>query len=264
MDIAILGCGWLGLPLGESLAKSNTVKGSVTSTEKFLQLQDKGITPFCIDLNVINVEALQDFLDGCDVLIISIPPKAGVKSNLSYTERIKELILHIASSGVKNVLFTSSISVYGEDESLPVVDETTLPVPLTESGKQVLQAEKILQECPDFKTTIIRLGGLVGGERHPVYHLAGKQNLENANGPVNLINREECIDIITRIIEKELWGEVFVAVHPTTKSRKEYYTEKAKEFGLPEPHFSEGASTKGKIVRGQKKLATVLGFSFFK
>jgi nucleoside-diphosphate-sugar epimerase len=262
MNIAILGCGWLGLPLGESLAKSNTVKGSVTSTERFPLLQEKGIMPFCIDLNAPDVEVLQNFLDGCDVLIISIPPKAGVKSDLSYPERIKIIIPHIASSGVKNVLFTSSVSVYGEDESLPVVDETTLPNPQTESGKQVLEAEMLLQDCPDFKTTIIRLGGLVGGERHPVYHLAGKQNLENANGPVNLINREECIDIITRIIQRQCWGEVFTAVHPTTKSRKEYYTEKAKEFGLPEPQFSEGGSSKGKVVKGQDKLAALLGFTF--
>lgn len=262
MKISILGCGWLGLPLGESLAKLHSVKGSVTHPEKFASLQDKGVTPFCIDLNAHDDNVLHEFLNGCDVLIISIPPKATVKSDLNYPERIKRLIPYIAALGVKNVLFTSSISVYGEDESLPIVDETSQPHPQTDSGKQVLQAERLLQECADFKTTIIRLGGLVGGERHPVFHLAGRKNIENPHGPVNLINRQECINIITRIIEKEVWDEVFTAVHPTAKTREEYYTEKALELELPAPHFSETGVTKGKVVKGQEKLASVLGFTF--
>jgi len=264
MQISILGCGWLGLPLGESLAKSHTVKGSVTSAEKFMLLQEKGIMPFRIDLNAPDEATIRDFLHGSDALIICIPPKAALKSDLSYPERIKVLIPYIASSGVKSVLFTSSISVYGESDALPVVDETTTPNPQTESGKQVFAAEQLLQECVDFKTTIVRLGGLVGGERHPVYHLAGKQNLENAYGPVNLVDREECIAIITRVIQKGCWGEVFTAVHPLGETRKEYYTGKAQELGLPLPHFSETGITKGKIVKGQQKLAELLDFSFKK
>lgn len=262
MKISILGCGWLGLPLGESLAQSYSVKGSVTTAEKFPALQEKGIVPFCVDLNAPDEVAIQEFLSGSDVLIICIPPKAAVKSNLSYSERINELIPCIAISRVKNVLFTSSISVYSESKALPEVDEATAPNPQTESGRQVLAAEELLKACGDFKTTIIRLGGLVGGERHPVHHLAGRENLENPNGPVNLVERDECISIIARIIEKGCWGEVFTAVHPTHKTRKEYYTEKAQVMGLPAPHFDEKSITKGKIVKGQQKLIDLLGFSF--
>lgn len=262
MNIAILGCGWLGLPLGKSLSEKYNVKGSVTSPEKFTLLQQNGISPFCIDLNNPVASSLTAFLEGVEVLVIAIPPKAAVKSDLSYPERLKGLIPYIAAAGIKKVLFTSSISVYGEDENLPVVDETTLPNPTTESGKQVLAAEQLLQGCPDFKTTVIRLGGLVGGERHPVYHLAGRGNVDNPNGPVNLVNREECVEIISRIIERECWDEVFVAVHPETLTRKEYYTHTAAQLNLAAPHFNEASATKGKVVKGQEKILGLLGFIF--
>lgn len=263
MQISILGCGWLGFPLAETLVKNHTVKGSVTTPEKLATLQAAGIQPYCIDLNNPDAATVTAFLRGSDVLVIAIPPKLRAETGISYPEKLNNLLPYIVSAGIKNVLFTSSISVYGESEALPQVDETTIPIPETESGRQVLAAEQVLALCTDFKTTIVRLGGLTGGERHPVYHLAGRQNLENPEGPVNLINREECIGILTAVIDKNCWGEVFTAVHPETKNRKEYYTEKAAELGLPLPNFVEG-SVKGKFVKGQDKLMDLLGFSFEK
>jgi len=50
--ISILGCGWLGLPLGEYLKqKSYKIKGSTISIEKLGLLKKKGIEPFLINLN---------------------------------------------------------------------------------------------------------------------------------------------------------------------------------------------------------------------
>lgn len=262
MTISILGCGWLGLPLGAHLAKTHRVRGSVTTKEKLPLLQEQGITPFCIDLNAPDPVVLQAFLHQTDVLVIAIPPKAAVKSNLSYAERIKALLPPILLCGVKNVVFTSSISVYDEGVHLPTVDETTQPLPQTESGKMVLEAENILRQNTAFATTIIRLGGLAGAARHPVYHLAGKENLDNPLGPVNLVYLDECVNILTHIIEKERFGEVFVAVHPTNKNRSTFYTEQAEALGLPLPHFKVTAAAKGRIVRGQQKLMDLLNFYF--
>jgi Trk K+ transport system NAD-binding subunit len=46
MKIAILGCGWLGFPLGKNLvAKGHQVVGSVTSEAKTIPLSEAGIQP---------------------------------------------------------------------------------------------------------------------------------------------------------------------------------------------------------------------------
>ncbi len=262
MQISILGCGWLGLPLAEALVKIHTVKGSVTTTAKLPVLKEKGVLPFQVDLNNPDADAITGFLHGSEVLVVAIPPKVRAEGAISYPDKLKALVPYIVQAGIKKVLFTSSISVYGENETVPEVDELTEPNPQTESGKQVLASERVLQSCNDFSTTIVRLGGLVGGERHPVYHLSGRDNIENPHAPVNLINREECVEILSKIIERNVWGEVFTAVHPETRTRQEYYTGVAKDLGLTAPKFVQYGSTVGKIVKGQEKLQRFLGITF--
>ena len=77
LKIAIIGCGWLGLPLAKKLIKENfIVKGSTTSKEKISVLKTEKIEPFLIDLNKnLDKEILNSFLKNVDVLIINIPPK---------------------------------------------------------------------------------------------------------------------------------------------------------------------------------------------
>ncbi len=51
MQISILGCGWLGVPLAESLIKKGfSIKGSTTSEEKIEILTKKGIEAFLISI----------------------------------------------------------------------------------------------------------------------------------------------------------------------------------------------------------------------
>ena len=45
--IAVLGCGWLGLPLAKKLHSiGHTIKGSTTTKEKLLRLESNVMIPF--------------------------------------------------------------------------------------------------------------------------------------------------------------------------------------------------------------------------
>jgi nucleoside-diphosphate-sugar epimerase len=149
-------------------------------------------------------------------------------------------------------LFISSTSVYADDNS--IVTEDTLPEPESESGKQVLEAENLLRENRNFKTTILRFGGLIGGDRHPVKFMAGKKGLANPYAPVNLIHRDDCIGIINAIIKKDAWNEIFNGVAPQHPTRKDYYTQKAVEMGLALPEFDDSAIPIGKTVKANKAI----------
>ena len=51
MRISILGCGWLGLPLGKYLLqKGHLIKGSTTDKDKMETLKASGIQPFLLVL----------------------------------------------------------------------------------------------------------------------------------------------------------------------------------------------------------------------
>nr|WP_315247855.1 NAD(P)H-binding protein [uncultured Flavobacterium sp.] len=263
--ISILGCGWLGLPLAKKLIeKGNSLNGSTTSENKLPILKDTGINSFLITLESESVsESIIDFLAECEILIIDIPPKLRVVNpdieKKVFVEKIKNLIPFIEKSSVKKVLFVSSTSVYGDENDL--ITEETNPNPETESGKQLLLAEEMLQKNQNFETTILRFGGLIGEDRHPVKFLAGKENLANADAPVNLIHQNDCISIIEEIINQSKWNDFFNAVAPFHPTREYYYTQKAVEQKLPLPQFSPEKSNIKKVISSDK-IGTVLNYKF--
>lgn len=276
--ISILGCGWLGLPLAKSLlSKDYEVKGSTTSESKLSLLKNAGISPFQIQLKEHKIIGnMEDFLKETDVLVIDIPPglrkETSASNEMTFVNKIKNLIPFIKKSDVQKVVFVSSTSVYGDDFPIVEVSEDTQPNPDTESGKQLVIAETLLQSNPHFKTTVIRFGGLLGDDRHPVKFLAGRTNIENPEAPVNMIQREDCIGIIEEILKHSEaseqhdnweWNQTFNAVAPQHPTRKDYYHKKADILNLPLPTFAENSESKGKII-SSKKVETILGYSFQK
>lgn len=269
--ISVLGCGWLGLPLAKSLLeKGYEVKGSTTTSEKISILENTGIAAFKIALSeneiVGNIDA---FLSNSEILIIDIPPKLRGNSPENFVSKIQYLIPFIEKSSIENVLFVSSTSVYAD---LPldcargdknIITEATIPNPDTESGKQLLEAERLLQNNPNFKTTIVRFGGLIGEDRHPIHFLAGRKNIENPEVPINLIHQIDCIGIIEDILVKNYFGELVNAVASFHPTRKEYYSEKAIELHLPLPEFDENKISIGKTIFSDK-LEKVLNYKFRK
>ncbi|MCV2485508.1 NAD-dependent epimerase/dehydratase family protein [Flavobacterium sp. SH_e] len=264
-QISILGCGWLGLPLAKALIeKGNSVNGSTTSENKLSILKDLGVHSFLVKLESESVsENINTFLAKSEILIIDIPPKLRAADPNSekkiFVEKIQTLIPFIEKSTVKKVLFVSSTSVYGDNNSF--INEETIPNPETESGKQLVLAENLLQENQNFETTILRFGGLIGEDRHPVKFLAGKENLENPDAPINLIHQNDCIKIIEEIIIQSKWNEVFNAVAPFHPTREEYYTNKAIEMSLEKPKFSSEKSNIKKVISSEK-IEKTLSYQF--
>jgi nucleoside-diphosphate-sugar epimerase len=262
-QISILGCGWLGMPLSKSLLeKGFSVKGSTTSLEKISALESNGIEAFQIELSETEIKGeIDSFLKNSEILIIDIPPKLRSNSSETFVKKIQNLIPFIEKVKIEKIIFISSTSVYGDYNS--VVTEATKPNPDTESGKQLLETETVLQSNTNFKTTVIRFGGLIGEDRHPIHFLAGRKNIENPEAAINLIHQKDCIGIIKAVIEQDCFGESFNAVAPFHPTRKEYYTQKAMELGLLLPEFDENRNSFGKII-DSNLLFSELNYTFQK
>jgi nucleoside-diphosphate-sugar epimerase len=274
-QISILGCGWLGLPLAKSLLeKGFSINGSTTSLEKIAVLENMGISAFQISLFEDKIEGNLDlFLSNSEVLIIDIPPKLRGNSSdtstalsMTFVAKIQNIIPFIEKASVEKVLFVSSTSVYEDTSDLRNVSEETIPNPDTESGRQLLEAEQLLQSNKNFQTTILRFGGLIGEDRHPIKFLAGRKNIENPEGPINLIHQVDCIGIIEKILlqgQSDTWSsnKAFNAVAPFHPTRKEYYTQKAIALNLPLPEFDESKISIGKTILSDK-IEKVLNYEF--
>lgn len=249
--VSILGCGWLGTALGKRLlSKRFIVKGSTTSTEKYNVLETTGIQPYYIKIGADSLDIDYTSFFNADVLIIAIPPKRVQNIIDVFPKQISQVIQFIQKLEIKQVLFISSTSVFeNRDRTVREGDEG---IPEKSSGKALLKAEKMLMELKEIKTTILRFGGLIGYDRNPSKFLAGKRNVPG-NTPVNLIHRDDCVKIITEILEKDIWGEVFNACSPEHPSKMEFYTKAAKISNLPIPGFI-GKPEKYKIINSDKLI----------
>jgi nucleoside-diphosphate-sugar epimerase len=259
VQISVLGCGWLGLPLAKALLKESfTISGSTTSPEKIELLTGAGINPSIINLDEdLSNQETTEFLRESEILIINVPPKSHL-GDTTYAGKLEKLLPFIQIAGITKVLFVSATSVYPDDNGIATEDSTTTT---DVRGRELLKAEQVFTTQPEFKTTVLRFSGLMGEERHPVKFLAGRENIANPDAPVNLIHLNDCIGIILKIIEKESWGEVYNGSAPSNPSRIDYYTKKAVEYNLPEPKFNHDVPSVGKTISA-KKVTDVLGYSF--
>jgi len=256
--VSILGCGWLGLPLGKHLRNRRfSVKGSVTSPEKFGLLRTSGIVPYRISLNDAGMEIDDPSFFETDVLIISIPPRRIDGIERIFPTQIAQLIPIILKSGIRKVIFISSTSVY--PENFKTATENDVITPDKESGKACLAAENLLNHLTDFETTILRFGGLIGADRNPARFLL-KSDRAVANIPVNLIHQDDCIGIIAAILEKDLWGETLNACCPEHPLKKDFYGKAAQISGMPEPLISN--QTEAYKIVDSSKLKRLLKYKY--
>ncbi len=258
--ISILGCGWLGLPLAQHLIRlSMLVKGSTTHPDKLSFLEQNNIIPYLIQFNPeINPGYQPEFFQ-CDVLVVNIPPGRRPDVVSFYTRQMQSLISLIIKSQLKKVLLISSTSVY-PDINREVTEEDA-GTPDKSSGEALLWAEEAFRQHAHFSTTILRFCGLYGPDRNPGRFLAGKTLSAMGNAGVNLIHQEDCIQIISRILRQEIWGEVLNACADQHPAKKDFYPLAAQSAGLPAPIFEGREEEKFKII-SSKKLKEKLNYTF--
>jgi nucleoside-diphosphate-sugar epimerase len=249
-----MGCGWLGLPLAKAFIEGGyLVRGTTTSEYKLGMLQKEGIAPFLISLSEEKIVGeISGFLADTEVLVINVPPKLRGGNKENYVKKMQLLLESVKIAKTKKVIFVSSTSVYGDINA--EVTEETIPQPSTESGKQLLASENVFKNSPELQTTIIRFGGLIGPDRHPITMLSGRKGLTNGNAVINLIHLEDCIGIIKTIIQDDWWDEIFNGVYPYHPTKQEYYSSEAQKRGLTIPEYSNTSLHSGKKIESRRLI----------
>jgi len=260
--ISILGCGWLGLPLGRYLAGEGfTVKGSTTSERKIAALKEAGIEPYKIVIGEALEGDIASFLDS-DILVLDIPPGRGEAVVEHHVGQISLLIDALADSPVRYVLFVSSTSVYPSPGREVVETDAEDPEAADSlAGRALLYVEEMLRSESSFSATVLRFGGLIGPGRNPAEFMQRMTEIANPAQPVNFIHLDDCIGIIASIIRQGEWGEVFNACAPLHPTRGEIYKAAAESHGLAALPEEPSSSNDFKLVNSDK-LVTKLGYTF--
>jgi len=245
--ISILGSGWLGLSLAEHfVSEGNLVKVSTRSESRLQRIPAFKFVKHLIDIDQLPSN-VNDFLQ-TEVLLINIPSK-----NIN---GFNKLLKEIEKSEIGKVLFVSSTSVYENQNRIVFesdVGEST--------SSTLLTIENLYRNNNEFKTTIIRFGGLIGYSRNPSNFFKKGKPIHDPDSYVNLIHRDDCIGIISQVIEQEIWGETFNCCADTHPTKREFYTLAAKNLGVPAPVFFDSASKSFKIISNEK-VKRILSYEF--
>lgn len=247
----IIGCGWLGLPFAKHLIENgNEVIGSTTSPEKMEILRKSGITPVLLSLQADNTS--KNEFKTCDYILLNIPP-SSLKDY--YAKTLLNLVDQFNSDS--RVIFISSTSVYADkNQAAEEQDE------LDGEGRNapyIIHAEKALQQELKERLTIIRMAGLVGGDRHPAKFMSGK-SYDSGLNKINLIHLEDCVGLIDQVVKQNYFGEILNGCTTEHPSKMDYYTYAANQMDITPPSFQKNERKWKKV--SNKKSKTSLNYNY--
>jgi nucleoside-diphosphate-sugar epimerase len=261
--VAIVGLGWLGMPLGLSLtAHGWQVLGSKTTQDGVDAARMCGIESYLLELTpelICDADDLEALLS-VDALVITLPASRTAEGGENYMLAVQQIVDSALARAVPRIVFTSSTSVYGSGSG--VMKESSPLEPQTIAGKTLKELEEWLHHLPHTSVDILRLSGLVGPGRHPGRFLAGKTDLADGSHGVNLVHLEDVVAAISLLLQTPKGGHIYNLSAPEHPARSEFYPAVARQLGLTPPTFRQQAgSDKGKLIDGSK-ICRDLGFEY--
>lgn len=263
MRISIIGIGWLGLPLAESLYSHGfQVLGSTTSLEKKHTLERKGIDTVLFKLDPHPMGLGFQKLFETDILIITIPPRSKHQTAEFYLEQLKYLRNLLINSTTKKVIFISSTGVYPKESISANYQEQEI-ITLSNSGNPtLLQAEALFQFNDSFESTIIRFGGLMGAGRIPINYFSGKEEVDGESR-VNYIHQEDAVRMIEWVISTNLWNRLFNGVAPIHSKKREVLEASALKLAVDPPKsYQNNENITQRLIDPSAILETGFTFNF--
>ena len=246
--VAVLGCGWLGLPLAQALlTQGHRVLGTTTTPSQLPVLQAAGIEPHLLQLGAdfsnVDETHLTSILRAADILVLNVPPRSAVAGG--YPQLLRPVHRAVAAARLKAVLFVSTSGVYLDE---PRIMREQDAISTRDAASDVLRTEgHFVPRYGQWKSTVVRLGGLIGPDRAPGRFLAGRQNLSQGDAPVNLLHLTDAVGVLRTIIEQDIWGHTLNVCASSHPARREFYPAAAEFLGLQPPTFKPEYSS-GKLI----------------
>ncbi len=244
--LSLIGCGWLGKALALDLQSSGHNIIATTAHDKTAEFTAS-------DVPYIQLDAALDFvpedIKQSEVLIYMVPP-LGVS-------HVKHFFDQIPSD--KKIIFISSTAVYGKN--LEHLDEEAAHHVCSTGSPLLLETENYIKNKFSH-ATILRLGGLYGYKRHPVYFLQGKTELTGGNAFLHLVHRDDCIKAIKAVLQTSTWGETFNIVSDVKFRKNEYYSMMATKLNLTPPQYLHYEKSMKETVISNHKSKSKLGMTY--
>ncbi len=237
----IVGCGYVGLPLGKELVRQgHEVFGLRRSVLAEAELQAAGITPLHADIT--QPETLAKLPRDFDWVVNCAASGGGGAADYRkiYLEGNRNLVAWLAGAPLKKFVYTSSTSVYGQNNGSVVTEESPVE-PAAETSKILVEAEKLLLSAAaerQFPAVVLRVAGIYGPARGHWFKafLRGEARIEGDGARwLNMIHRDDVIGVIIAALKVGQPEEIFNAADNEPVSQLKFFAWLAAELNQPLP-----------------------------
>lgn len=262
MRVLIVGCGYVGIPLGAELARlGHEVVGARRDAAASEELTAAGIIPVVAD--VTRPETFAAITGQFDWVVNAVSSTRGGEDEYRavYLEGTRNLIAWLAPSSLKKFVYTSSTSVYGQTDG-SLVKETSPTQPAGATSRLLVETERLLLDAArdaKFPAVILRVAGIYGPERGHLFQqlLRGEAKIAGKGERlINMIHRDDVVGCILSALKSGRAGEVFNACDDEPVAQLHFFRWLSETLGKYMPPFDTGAEN-AERKRGltQKKVS---------
>lgn len=260
MSVLIAGCGDLGTEAGLRFAVAgHRVMGWRRSPE---------LLPGSIEGTAVDLSAeLPPVPADTEILVIAIAADERTEAayRAAYVESVARILAALRRDGVqpRRLIFVSSTTVYGQDVS-GTVDEETPTAPTTATGLIIQEAEEqLLAQFPD--AIVLRLAGIYGPGRTRLIDgvRSGSARISGSPQITNRIHRDDAaraiVHLATRVGSP---ASIYLGVDDAPTEQAEVLRYIADRLRLPHPATDSTASSRGGNRSCANARLRATGFTF--
>ncbi|MDB9446670.1 SDR family oxidoreductase [Anabaena sp. CS-542/02] len=263
MNIAIIGCGYVGCAVAQLWQQKTNfmITATTTTPERVPTLQT--VAHKVVVIQGHNREGLNSVLQNQDVVLLSLGAK-GVnvyeETYLKTAETLVNILPDIPT--IKQIIYTGSYSVYG-DHNGGWVDEQTPVRPTHERGKILQATEDVLLAASSDKlrVCILRLGGIYGPNRELIKifsRLPGTTRPGNGEDVANWVHLDDIVGAIEFARQHYLEG-IYNLVDDAYLTSRELLSRLFNKHDLPKVKWDNTATSNrpynAKVSNGKIKVA---------
>ncbi len=243
MRVLIVGCGYVGLPLGAELVRlGHEVHGLRRNPDATEAMKAVGLIPHLGDIT--QAEALAQLPGPFDWVVNTVASGHGGEDDYRrvYFEGTQNLINGLAGTPIKKFVYTSSTGVYGQTDG-SLVKEDAPTTPSTPTSQWLVKTEDLLRTAArdrNFPAVILRVAGIYGPDRGHYF----QQYLRNeARIPgkgerlMNMIHRDDVVTAIIAALKSGRAGETYNAVDDEPVAQIHFFRWLSETLGKWMPPF---------------------------
>ena len=268
MRVLVIGAGYIGLPLAETLASQGHSVFALRRTPP--PTASPGVQWLSADLTQLT--SLQRLPHDYDwVVNCAASSHGGVEDyRRVYLEGTRNILAWLCPTPPQKYVYTSSTSVYAQADG-SLVNERSPADPGSETSRVLLETEQLLRDAARerFPAVILRVAGIYGPGRGYwlKQFLAGEARIEGTGDRwLNMIHRDDVIGAIITALKRGQPGETYNVVDNEPVTQRALFGWLAERFNRPLPSTAPeqaGANHKRALTNkriSNQRLRTELGW----